>query len=303
MVGPRFLAILALMSSAIACPAFAGDSPGLAPSSDWTLVYDDDSCALRRMFGSGDNEAYLEMRRFAPDSGLQVIVASKKLKARDLRTFRYRLGDETDWRETRGLKLTLDNGLGGVVFGTDLIDSPDTLDDRERELYLWSIDWRTMEREAAIRTDSIAVQGVTVRNLRRGELTLQLGSLEAPMAALNECIDELLTHWDIDVEAHKTLTRPALPIDLSESSSMIGYPPKMVRQRMPGLVNIRLAIDETGRVTACRIQMPLSDPEFEASSCADIQHAFSFEPALDSDGKPIASYWTTRVQFQIGPPR
>jgi hypothetical protein len=301
-VGLRLLAILALVPSAIASPALAEDAPGLAPSSDWTLDYDDDSCALRRMFGAGDNEAYFEMRRFAPGSGLLVIVASKNLKARDLRTFRYRLGEETDWRETRGLKLSLDSGLGGVVFGTNLIDLPDTLDDRERELYLRSIDWRALEREAAVRTDSIAVRGVTVRNLSRGELALQLGSLEAPMAALNECVDELLTHWDIDVEAHKTLTRPALPIDLRESSGMIGYPPKMVRHRLPGLVSIRLAIDATGRVTACHIQMPLSDPEFEASSCADIQHAFAFEPALDKAGKPIASYWTTRVQFQIGPP-
>lgn len=120
------------------------------------------------------------------------------------------------------------------------------------------------------------------------------------MTALHDCVDELVTHWGIDVEAHKTLTRPALPIDMAAAASMVGYPPKMLRQRMPGLVNVRLAIDEAGRVTACHIQMPLSDPEFAASSCADIQHAFEFEPALDKDGKPIASYWVTRVVFQIG---
>jgi TonB family protein len=96
------------------------------------------------------------------------------------------------------------------------------------------------------------------------------------------------------------LTRPAVPLDFAAASSMVGYPPKMLRRAMPGLVNIRLAIDESGRVTACRIQMPLSDPEFESSSCADIQHAFEFEPALDKDGKPIASYWITRVHFEIG---
>ena len=45
--------------------------------------------------------------------------------------------------------------------------------------------------------------------------------------------------------------------------------------------------------------MPLSDPAFEESSCADIQHAFEFEPALDKDGKPMPSYWTTRVVFTL----
>jgi hypothetical protein len=45
--------------------------------------------------------------------------------------------------------------------------------------------------------------------------------------------------------------------------------------------------------------MPMSDPEFEESSCADIQHAFEFEPALDNDGNPMKSYYITSVQFHI----
>lgn len=80
---------------------------------------------------------------------------------------------------------------------------------------------------------------------------------------------------------------------------MMDYPPKMLRRSMPGLVNVRLAIDERGLITACHIQMPLSDPEFEASSCADIQHALEFDPALDKDANPIASYWITTVIFSL----
>ena len=119
------------------------------------------------------------------------------------------------------------------------------------------------------------------------------------MVLLNECIDELMTHWGIDIEAHKTLTRSAAPIDLEQAARMIDYPPKMVQRSLQGLVNIRLDIDETGRVTDCHIQMPLSDPVFEESSCADIQHAFEFEPALDKDGKPLKSYYITSVRFQM----
>ena len=294
------LAILSALAAVLTGPARAEDRAGLAPSSDWALDYDHDSCALRRTFGDAENPAFLEMRRFAPGGSLQVTVASKGLKARDLRSFTYRLGDDTRWREAGKLRLSLDNGLGGVVFSAGLVELPDGVDDLgQRELYLHSIDWRAMERTAAVQTDELTVSGVTVRGTHRGDVTVRLGSLEAPLAALNECVDELVTRWDIDVEAHKSLMRPALPIDLQSASSMIGYPPKMARDRMQGLVNVRLAIDPAGRVTACRIQLPLSDPEFEASSCADIQHAFEFEPALDKNGTPIASYWTTRIHFQI----
>lgn len=297
----RRLAMMLALSNGVASPAPAEDAPGLRPDSPWNLVYDDDSCALRRTFAEGDRHGYFEMRRFSPDPGLQVMIASENLKARDLVTYQYRWGNEPEWHEAGRLKVTLDNGLGGVIFGGGFVELPDELaDPTERELYLQSIDWRAVEQEAVAQVDSISMRGARIRRGYHSDVTLELGNLRAPMAALNTCVDELITHWGIDVEAHKRLTRRATPIDMAGASSMVGYPPKMARQAMPGLVNVRLAIDETGQVTACRIQMPLSDPEFEASSCADIQHAFEFEPALDKDGKPIASYWITRVVFQIG---
>lgn len=300
-MGQRLLSVVAACTVAMAGAVQAREGRVLAPSSGWTVVYDEDSCVLRRSFGEADQQGYLEIRRFAPNGRLQVMVASRDLKARDIFTYQYMWGDEANWREAGRLKFTLDNGLGGVLFRTQLVEEPDEpTDPRERALYLHSADWRAAERGAAERVDSISVRGTTIRGMQRSALRLQLGNLVAPIAALNTCADELITHWGIDVEAHKTLTRPALPIDPTASSSMVGYPPKMVRQGMQGLVNIRLAIDQTGRITACRIQMPLSDPEFEATSCADIQHAFEFEPAQDKDGNPIASYWVTSVYFQIG---
>jgi len=80
---------------------------------------------------------------------------------------------------------------------------------------------------------------------------------------------------------------------------MIQYPPKMLQRSMPGLVNVRLDISAAGRVTGCHIQMPLSDPAFEQNSCVEIEHGLEFEPALDKDGKPIASYFVTSVNFVL----
>jgi hypothetical protein len=116
---------------------------------------------------------------------------------------------------------------------------------------------------------------------------------------MNECLDELVTHWGIDVDAHRTLTRHATPTNLKRVPRMMDYPPKMLAKGMPGYVNVRLDINESGGISACHIQMPLSDPEFERSTCADLQHALIFDPALDTDGTPIRSYWITQVRFQI----
>ena len=49
MVLHRFGLALAL-TTLTATAAQADGAPGLAPNSPWNLVYDDDSCALRRTF-------------------------------------------------------------------------------------------------------------------------------------------------------------------------------------------------------------------------------------------------------------
>jgi len=292
----RWLALGLALCASIASPLLAKDDELVfAPSSPWTVDYDADSCALRRMFDSGEERAYLEIRRFAPGWGLQTTVASSRAGARLHPNTRFRFTDDEDWQSPGlGLSVTLTSGLRGVIIEPSFVDQSEWQaieDEAEREAYFRSIDFRAIERQQAAAIDSISVRGLGP------EFTLRLGNLEAPIGALQDCVDELITHWNIDVEAHKTLTRRAWPVDRDASSRMLGYPPRMVRQRMPGLVNVRLSIDETGRITGCSIQMPLSDPDFEESSCADIQHAFEFEPALDKDGKPISSYWITKIIF------
>lgn len=295
----RGLAIGVALSTALAAPGLAkDDEPVYAASSPWTLDYDTDSCALRRMFGDGDDSIYLELIRFGPGPKLQALVASNRMKPRNPGKFKYRFDpaeaewNDVDWAPT----IKTDNGFAGVIFMPSLIRASEDRNPTqvtERRPDLSSLDTRDAEREFAAQTERLAIRGAF-----RERIVLRLGSMAQPIAALNECIAELMTHWDIDLEAHKTLTRMATPLDFEKAARMVSYPPKMAEKRMPGIVNVRLSIDETGRVSRCRVQMPLSDPEFEASSCADIQHAFEFEPALDKDGKPIASFWTRAVVFQ-----
>ncbi len=296
----HLLTLAAALSPALSLPARAADEEGLAPSSPWALHYDPDSCVMGRWFGTGDERAYVEFRRFQPGRELQVVVASNEMEARaTVEPFRYRFRDEDKW-ESSGDRLTmkLADGFSGVLFSASFVELPDYDDidgTLEKALYLHSLDLNAIEKEQVATIRSITLRGAFPRELR-----LRLGPITKAVEALQTCTQDLTTHWGIDVEAHKTLSRPAIPVNLREVPRMMDYPPAMLRLSMPGLVNVRLAIDETGRITACHIQMPLSDPAFEESSCADIQHALDFDPALDKDGKPIASYWITSVHFSLG---
>lgn len=289
------LAVIAATFGA-AAPAVA-KTVELAPASPWNLHYDTDSCVLRRAFGEEDQRTQLEMRRFQPGIGLQVTVASKAARTTK-RDYRFRFGDEAEWeQEEYPLYAHFgDDKFKGVIFRHSLIQLPLDEDSEPEEWSRFYIenDVSAMEAEAGAK-----LQSLTISRAFRDELVLETGPLDKPLVALNQCVDELMTHWGIDVEAHKTRARSAVPVNLAKAGRMIDYPPQMLRKRLPGLVNIRLDIDETGRVTECHIQMPLSDPEFEETSCADIQHALDFDPALDKDGKPMKSYYVTSVHFRI----
>lgn len=279
--------------------ALANNPPALAPSTPWTLDYADDSCALRRFFGEGNDKVYLELRRFEPGVDLQVIVASKRMKANNPATFKFRLGHaDSEWNDIRWAPtVTTSGGLSGIIFGIGFAKFPELeelKDPVKKRAYVYSIDWRSREAELAAQTDTLVVRGAFPR-----EIALDLGPMVKPIAALDTCMDELVTHWNIDVEAHKSLSRLATPTNWREGTRMIDYPPAMLRASMPGIVNIRLDIDTQGAVTGCHIQMPLSDPTFAKSSCADIQHALEFAPALDKDGRPIPSYYVTNVRFVL----
>jgi hypothetical protein len=298
------MALRILLSAALAFLGLAATAPAqakelvLAPSSPWNIDYATDSCALRRTFGEGEQKTLLEMRRFAPDNVLQTTVASGAARLGS-GSFNYRFDPDKKQRSPHFWHhLHFDGGQQGVIFGLALEEAPlDGLhaDDLiKHEQLLASHEFLDREAQTADRIASISIAGAFTN-----VFVLKTGSLKAPLLAMRTCTDELRRHWGIDVDAQAKLTRPAVPINRASVRKMMDYPPKMLARGMPGLVNLRLAIDERGNITGCFIQMPLSDPAFEKSACADLEHALDFEPALDQSGKPVASYWVTVVDFRI----
>ena len=77
----RLLASVAIIASLSAQPVLAQDRLKLAPSSNWNLQYDAESCALQRDFGEEGSKVFMELRAFDPGSfsRWQVILASKDI--------------------------------------------------------------------------------------------------------------------------------------------------------------------------------------------------------------------------------
>lgn len=118
------------------------------------------------------------------------------------------------------------------------------------------------------------------------------------MADLRRCMNELLTHWGIDVERHKSLTRKLVPTDSPGSwLNSRDYPTDLLRDGAQGLVNFRLSVDEKGKVSGCHIQRSTRPEGFDRAVCDALTRRARFEPALDADGNPVNSYFIGSVNF------
>jgi hypothetical protein len=72
----------------------------------------------------------------------------------------------------------------------------------------------------------------------------------------------------------------------------------MLRNLESTLIYVRVNVDAGGNATSCVLQTPTADSGLNAvltqNICGSLRH---FRPALDANGKAVASVLTTRVSY------
>ena len=163
--------------------------------------------------------------------------------------------------------------------------------------FMRSESWRnlrdTLEREA---------EGLLIERAFNKTLFLRTGSLRSSMEAMRTCLDDLYLQWGIDVEAHRTLSRPAIPLDYARIVREIQetYPTSMLMGGNQGSLRVRLDVAADGKPTGCHMQVQYNRDAFERVACEKLMRYAQFAPALDKDGRPIASFYLVTIQYTIG---
>ena len=287
----RMLCILSAVAFAPFAKAQDVDGAVTLPAaSNWILDYADDSCALRRVFGEEGKLVFLEMRQFAPNDSLQIIVSSDDIGFRHRPVEFQFLPDPREPVERPTMAVTLDRWGEGFMIN----DTLQTASHRSAFNYAY---WDPAERAA--REESIT--GIRVARGFAEPIFLKTGSLAKPMQMVRECVDELLTHWGVDAEAQRTLLRAVSPKDLQGSTRRMvrSYPARRFNRGEQAMLRIRMNVDENGQGTSCKAQLDVADEDFEQTACKFLMRDLSFNPALGKDGEPIASFWTTTVLYKL----
>jgi TonB family protein len=117
----------------------------------------------------------------------------------------------------------------------------------------------------------------------------------AALDALKTCETKLLTAWGVDpaaVAAVATLPRGAA--DIGEWVRVADYPTSALRRRSQGASVILWQVGRDGEVSGCRTVESAGDAELDTAACRAIAKRARYSPALDKDGRPVAS-WVART--------
>lgn len=283
----RAAALVAAGLALPAVPAQAADESGrLAPSSEWSVSSDGESCLIVRRFG-GEGGVSFGLQAFSPNASLyNTIVRGDPLPHRDAGALdiEYRYGRDAQAVAATGL---LGGGRNPRVTFFAPLEPASVLEARRNGEPPSAAD---AAREAAIDEFAIAFS-------RGRPLVLQLGSMAAPLRQLRECAATLPEKWGMDPAVQRSLSRPAVPLDMGSWLGPGNYPWEYLRNGLSVRVHLRLMTDERGAVSRCVVQAPRGDNIAGTVACSEIAETARFEPALDAEGRPVASYFTTSIFF------
>lgn len=261
-----------------------------APSGPWEISANEDSCFLKREFSAGEYALALELQRYSPGD-YRAVVASKGLVPTKATKIKYRLNEDSAWREdVTKYNLRFKDDSKVIFFPWALLvpQVHSGMSSPEIANFFETVDLRSLEKAAGAEIKTLTVDGAY-----KEPITLRLGSMAAPVDALNDCFDDLLTIWGIDAAGQETLTRMARPTEATEDKIFdpIGY---LVKSAKPSDLTVRLIISASGEIESCHFDKFKEPPEAIASFCREYRRKIDFEPALDANGDAVRGYYVFR---------
>jgi hypothetical protein len=294
----KFLAAasaLALVSG----PAQAADAAAalhvFKPSGAWTADFGEDYCRLSRNFTDGTEEISLAVERVQPGNFARIVMVGDGMKLyRRATTIGYRFMPSGNDRQ--GPLLRSDTAEGKQYLNLDLVmfapPAPPPAPGAAFPIY----------NRAAEQDFAKGINGIVFTDGLLEPVQFDTGSLKSPIEAMQLCADDLLAYWGLDAARHAAMTKIAWPSNDSTKWLPARAIPFQDFQKLGGGANqIRVMVSADGKPTDCKIQGATLDAGTNAVICKAIMEKGAFAPALDAEGKPMASYWMTSA-FGLMPP-
>ena len=264
----------AFVSVLMASASGAAASPSvLEPTSKWVVNYADDMCLLERWFGTGRHSVELAFEADSMGQGADLhIMRTGAPYAREKANVRV-LADGADVAiihsstysvPSKGVILTnlfLDRDqLSKLGAATEIAFSPD--------------------RDEATR--------------------LTVPAFAAALRALETCRADLVLGWGMSLADQARIKSEAKSSFKGAGGfSSDDYPNSALRGNEQGKARVRLRVDANGKVTECFVMHSSGSADLDKETCDVYRTRYHYSPAVDTYGKPMASFVVSSVVWAI----
>lgn len=281
-------AVALVCSSNVATAQQANPEFTLQPAADWQLLRYGDRCTLYRAFGEGENATELRIAQGDSEPRFTLSLSGRPVRSPYGSVVGVQFGPN-EQTSHRGFVInkTISGQPAIVLYGVLL--APASADQAESG----KAGIIGPEREAAI--DSLVISRAVI-----DPFALALGSMGEPLSRLSRCATELekklYSAGRVSGGKWRASEPRNSPGDWLRSSD---YPRDLIQKGMEGVVDFRLTVDANGVATNCHIESSNRPQMFDDIVCLALLQRARFNPALDSEGERVASYYTNRVRLLI----
>lgn len=297
---PRFFVAALGLSATLASPAVAQSEPVfLEPAGEWAVDFGVERCVLTRNFGPENNRHALFFQQWAPSADFSFTAsgpAFERYRSRRATYVSFQPGGRK--RRTEPFVGKTD-GLGRAVIYSSFAIDPDDLSRDEQP------DPDSAMNKGLAQLDLKDAGTVKFISFRQGKRTVQfnVNALRDAFEVMNVCTQSLVEDWGLDVEKHLTATRRAHMKNFDAIARRVAsnYPRDALNRGEQAILRVRVMIDENGVPTDCFISDVTRTERLDSPACRPLMQG-TYVPALDADGNPFASYFTTSIIYLIGEP-
>lgn len=250
----------------------------LSATSKWQMDYAPSECRLVRSFGTGSGKITLQFGRMLVENYLEITIVGPNLQG--------------------------PKNLGAVSVSTKTMENIPNMEMQSFERTDTGLDVIrfksngsisiALDRDIAAKVPTV----MTVALSKDKRLNIGLGSMNGAMAALDKCMDDLMTTWGLspaEQRARRSAPQPLnRPVDWFRPED---YPAFHGFFGEGALITIRLIVSSAGSLRNCEVAKAGGSKDFEDLTCQIALKRARFLPAVGKDGKPIDSVWTARIKW------
>ena len=292
----KLLSLGAVMGLLVGPAAQAQDGAVFRPSSVWAADYGDDYCRLVREFSDGKDTISLIFQRVQPGADTQVLLLGDAIST-------FRGATQIGWNFLPNDAERKSNYVRSEAGGQSYLRMDNVFLTRFTPPAPGAAPaGPPVYDRAAERTATKAYTGLSLSSGVTKPVRIETGPLDGPIAALQNCADDLLKVWGLDPAKHQTMTAPPIQQPRPDGALPSGTIPFTEFAKFAGGGNmVRLMLGTDGKPTSCHIHSPTLSQSLNDRICALLMERATFTPAKDADGNAMASFWMGSPLF-LGPP-